>query len=88
MHWNSFAGERQRFPIRALARKLSSTGSCHLVVLSSAKGHVNSVGNVFPGDELFIARKRPEFATLAPKISMGFAEVSEQVPSLPAGLCN
>lgn len=57
----------QGFPIRALAGKLSSTGSCPWAVLSSVKGHINFVGTVFPIQALFIARKSPEFATLAPE---------------------
>lgn len=50
MHWNSFAGEMQGFPVRALTGKLSSTGSSPQVVLSSAKAHISFVGNVFPKD--------------------------------------
>lgn len=56
----------QGFHVRALIGKLSSPVCCPWAVLCSARGRASFEGDVFPRDELFIARKSPASAPLAP----------------------
>lgn len=87
MCWNSSASEIQGFPVRALTGKLSSAGGCPQVVLSSAKGPVGFVGSVLPRLIVY-SKKKPCTCNAGSKISLGFADISKQVPQLPAGLYN
>lgn len=56
-------------------------------MLRSAKGHVSFVGNVFRRC-VFYSKKKPCICNAGSKVSLGFADISKQVPWLPAGLCN